>query len=70
MRLPYQAGMSRHCRVRGPVRLDERPTAIQYTYIKKVEKKKMFSYDKDKLGKTMSKTYLNVSPGTYDRVFP
>src|SRR3981081_1339741 len=35
--------------VRGQVHLDDRLTAVQNIYIKKVEKKKMFGYDKDEL---------------------
>jgi len=46
--------------VRGPVRLDDRLTAVQNIYIKKVEKKKMFGYDKDELWNTVIKTYPNV----------
>ena len=34
---------------------------IQNIYIKKVEKKKMFGYDKDELWNTVIKTYPNVS---------
>ncbi|MGC1915079.1 MAG: ABC transporter substrate-binding protein [Pseudolabrys sp.] len=47
---------------RGPVELD--PTTkspIQNIYIKKVEKKKMFGYDKDELWNTVVKTYNDVS---------
>ena len=47
--------------VRGPVSLDDRLTAINNIYIKKVEKKKMFGYDKDELWNTVIKTYPNVS---------
>jgi branched-chain amino acid transport system substrate-binding protein len=54
--------------VRGPVRLDDRLTAVQNIYIKKVEKKKMFGYDQDELWNTVIKTYPNVSQfWTYDR---
>src|SRR5262249_49835886 len=54
--------------VRGPVRLDDRLTAIQNIYIKKVEKKKMFGYDKDELWNTVIKTYTDVSQfWTYDK---
>ena len=35
--------------------------AIQNIYIKKVEKKKMFGYDKDELWNTVIKTYHDVS---------
>ena len=34
---------------------------VQNIYIKKVEKKKMFGYDKDELWNTVIKTYPNVS---------
>ena len=47
--------------VRGPVELDDRNTAINNIYIKKVEKKKMFGYDKDELWNTVIKTYPNVN---------
>ena len=47
--------------VRGPVALDDRQTAINNIYIKKVEKKKMFGYEKDELWNTVIKTYPNVS---------
>ena len=54
--------------VRGPVSLDDRQTAINNIYIKKVEKKKMFSYDKEELWNTVIKTYPNVSQfWTYDK---
>jgi branched-chain amino acid transport system substrate-binding protein len=54
--------------VRGPVSLDNRQTAINNIYIKKVEKKKMFGYDKDELWNTVIKTYPNVSQfWTYDK---
>jgi branched-chain amino acid transport system substrate-binding protein len=43
--------------VRGPVSLDDRLTAINNIYIKKVEKKKTFGYDKDELWNTVIKTY-------------
>jgi branched-chain amino acid transport system substrate-binding protein len=40
---------------------------VQNIYIKKVEKKKMFGYDKDELWNTVIKTYPNVSQfWTYD----
>ena len=42
--------------------------AIQNIYIKKVEKKKMFGYDKDELWNTVIKTYPNVGQfWTYDK---
>jgi branched-chain amino acid transport system substrate-binding protein len=47
--------------VRGPVSFDNKRNPIQNIYIKKVEKKKMFSYDKDELWNTVIKTYPNVS---------
>src|SRR4029079_792511 len=47
--------------VRGPVRIDDRLTAFNNIYIKKVEKKKMFGYDKEELWNTVIKTYPNVS---------
>src|SRR5689334_7477287 len=54
--------------VRGPVSLDDRLTAVNNIYIKKVEKKKMFGYDKDELWNTVIKTYPNVSQfWTYDK---
>ena len=34
---------------------------VQNIYIKKVEKKKMFGYDKDELWNTVIKTYPNVN---------
>jgi branched-chain amino acid transport system substrate-binding protein len=47
---------------RGPVRLDlSTKSPIQSIYIKKVEKKKMFGYDKDELWNTVIKTYPAVS---------
>jgi len=45
---------------RGPVSFDEFRNPIQNIYIKKVEKKKMFGYDKDELWNTVIKTYTNV----------
>ena len=47
--------------VRGPISFDENRNPIQNIYIKKVEKKKMFGYDKDELWNTVIKTYPNVS---------
>jgi len=46
--------------VRGPVSLDDMKNPIQNIYIKKVEKKKMFGYDKEELWNTVIKTYPNV----------
>ena len=46
---------------RGRVRLDlSTKSPVQNIYIKKVEKKKMFGYDKDELWNTVIKTYPNV----------
>jgi len=54
--------------VRGPVALDDRLTAVQNIYIKKVEKRTMFGYDKPELWNTVIKTYPNVSQfWTYDK---
>ncbi len=47
--------------VRGPVSFDDMRNPIQNVYIKKVEKKKMFGYDKEELWNTVIKTYPNVS---------
>ena len=55
---------------RGPVRLDlATKSPIQNIYIKKVEKKKMFGYEKDELWNTVIKTlYHAVSEfWTYDK---
>ncbi len=46
--------------VRGPVSFDDMRNPVQNIYIKKVEKKKMFGYDKDELWNTVIKTYPNV----------
>jgi len=46
---------------RGPVSFDDMRNPIQNIYVKKVEKKKMFGYDKDELWNTVIKTYTNVS---------
>src|SRR5262245_56496911 len=46
--------------IRGPVSIDEMRNPVQNIYIKKVEKKKMFGYDKDELWNTVIKTYANV----------
>ena len=49
---------------RGPVKLDlATKSPIQNIYIKKVEKKKMYGYDKDELWNTVIKTYPAV--GTF-----
>jgi branched-chain amino acid transport system substrate-binding protein len=47
--------------VRGPVRFDEMRNPVQNIYIKKVEKKKMFGYEKDELWNSVIQTYPNVS---------
>jgi branched-chain amino acid transport system substrate-binding protein len=46
--------------VRGPVSLDESRNPVQNIYIRKVEKKKMFGYDKEELWNTVIKTYPSV----------
>lgn len=46
--------------VRGPVSFQDR-NPVENIYIKKVEKKKMFGYDKAELWNTVIKTYPNVS---------
>jgi branched-chain amino acid transport system substrate-binding protein len=46
---------------RGPVSLDDMRNPVQNIYIKKVEKTKMFGYDKDELWNVVIKTYPNVS---------
>ncbi len=46
--------------VRGPVSFDSLRNPVHNIYIKKVEKKKMFGYDKDELWNTVIKTYSNV----------
>jgi branched-chain amino acid transport system substrate-binding protein len=54
--------------LRGPVSIDEMRNPVQNIYIKKVEKKKMFGYDKDELWNTVIKTYPNVGQfWTYDK---
>ena len=54
--------------VRGPVSFDDMRNPVQNAYIKKVEKKKLFGYDKDELWNTVIKTYPNVSQfWTYDK---
>ena len=47
--------------VRGPVYFDDMRNPVQNVYIRKVEKKKMFGYDKDELWNTVIKTYPHVS---------
>ena len=46
--------------VRGPVAFDDMRNPVHNIYIKKVEKKKMFGYDKDELWNTVIKNYPNV----------
>jgi branched-chain amino acid transport system substrate-binding protein len=46
--------------VRGPVAFDDMRNPVHNVYIKKVEKKKLFGYDKDGLWNTVIKTYPNV----------
>jgi branched-chain amino acid transport system substrate-binding protein len=54
--------------VRGPVSLDDMRNPVQNIYIRKVEKKKMFGYDKEELWNTVIKTYPNVGQlWTYDK---
>ena len=47
--------------VRGPVSFDELRNPVQNIYIKKVEKKTMFGYEKPELWNTVIKTYPAVS---------
>jgi branched-chain amino acid transport system substrate-binding protein len=47
--------------VRGLVSFDDMRNPVQNIYIKKVEKTKMFGYDKDELWNTVIKTYPHVS---------
>jgi branched-chain amino acid transport system substrate-binding protein len=46
--------------IRGPVTIDEMRNPVQNIYIKKVERKKMFGYDKAELWNTVIKTYPNM----------
>jgi branched-chain amino acid transport system substrate-binding protein len=67
---------------RGPVSMVDMRNPIETVYIKKVEKTKMFGYDKEELWNTVIKTYPNVSQfwtygkekflaqPVYDRDFP
>lgn len=67
---------------RGPVSFDDMRNPVHNIYIKKVEKKKLFDYDKDELWNTVIKIYPNVSQfwtygkekflaqPVYDRDFP
>ena len=56
-----QLGAMKFDTIRGPVTIDEMRNPVQNIYIKKVEKKKMFGYDKDELWNTVIKTYPNVN---------
>ena len=47
--------------IRGPISIDDMRNPVQNIYIKKVEKKKMFGYDKDELWNTVIKTYPDVN---------
>ena len=47
--------------VRGPVHFDDMRNPVQNIYIKKVERKKMFGYEKEELWNTVIKTYPNVT---------
>jgi branched-chain amino acid transport system substrate-binding protein len=47
--------------VRGPITFDDMRNPVQNIYIKKVEKKIMFGYDKPELWNTVIKTYPKVS---------
>jgi branched-chain amino acid transport system substrate-binding protein len=54
--------------IRGKVSFDDHRNPIQDIYIKKVQKKKMFGYDKDELWNTVVKTYPQVSQfGQFDK---
>jgi branched-chain amino acid transport system substrate-binding protein len=46
--------------IRGPVAFDDMRNPIHNIYIKKVERKKMFGYDKAELWNTVIKTYPNI----------
>jgi len=47
--------------VRGPISFDDMRNPVQNIYIKKVEKKQMFGYDKAELWNTVIKIYPHVS---------
>jgi branched-chain amino acid transport system substrate-binding protein len=47
--------------VRGPLSFDEMRNPVQNIYVKKIEKKEMFGYDKPELWNTVIKTYPAVS---------
>lgn len=54
--------------VRGPVSFDDMRNPVQNIYVKKVERKKMFGYEKEELWNTVIKTYPNVSQfGQYSK---
>jgi branched-chain amino acid transport system substrate-binding protein len=54
--------------IRGPVSFDDMRNPVQNIYIKKVERKKMFGYDKPELWNTVIKTYPSVSQfGQFDK---
>jgi len=54
--------------LRGPVSFDDLRNPVQNIYIKKIERKKMFGYDKDELWNAVIKTYPNVSQfGQFNR---
>jgi branched-chain amino acid transport system substrate-binding protein len=54
--------------IRGPVSFDDMRNPVQNIYIKKIERKKMFGYEKDELWNTVIKTYPNVSQfGQFDK---
>jgi branched-chain amino acid transport system substrate-binding protein len=46
--------------IRGPVSFDDMRNPVENIYIKQVERKKMFGYDKAELWNTVIKTYPNV----------
>jgi branched-chain amino acid transport system substrate-binding protein len=47
--------------VRGPVSMDDMRNPVQNIYVKKIEKTKMFGYDKPELWNVVIKTYPSVS---------
>jgi branched-chain amino acid transport system substrate-binding protein len=54
--------------IRGPVSFDDMRNPVQNIYIKKIERKKMFGYEKDELWNTVIKTYPNVGQfGQFDK---
>ena len=46
---------------RGPVSFDDMRNPVHNIYVKKVEKKKLYGYDKEELWNTVIKTYPNVN---------